>query len=287
LGNLNKVFVVLVTVFSVMIVAVVVTFVANQDNLGNRLQAAKSRIGTLESTAKSAQDLREQLHSRFGAELIKLQQQLTEAGEKQSILNKERALLAADLIKERGLNEQRQIQHSQFMFDVGRLASMLDKFDKELSKMRSKVRDSTTEAITLNEQLMEVTAQAKALERARRNLQQENVRLAKLVQQYEEDLRLQGGLAGARPRKTPEHTPQDHPIYGLITATEPRDDETYAGVNVGSNDGVDKNMKFLISRDGQLVGTLVIDVVEERAAFGKVDLVVDEVAKGDRVISGE
>ncbi len=287
MSNLTKVFVVLVAMFSVMLVAVVVTFVANQGHLGNQLEVAQSQNNVLEKMAKGAQDLREQLIKEFGDQLDELQGQLTEAKEKESIYNTDLALLEANLIKEKGRNERRQAQHSQLVSDIGRLALMLEKFDAELIEMRGKVRESTTEVITLNEQLMEATAQANALERARRSLQEENVKLAKLVQEYEEDVRLLGKVAGRRPKKAPAHASEEYPIYGLITATEQRDDETYAGINVGSIDGVDENMEFLISRDGQLVGTLIIDVVEERAGYGKVDLMVDAVAQGDQVISGE
>jgi hypothetical protein len=66
------------------------------------------------------------------------------------------------------------------------------------------------------------------------------------------------------------------------------EDTTFVQINVGSADGVAKNMKFLVHRGNQLLGTLVITNVDTKASAGKLQVVGPGmlVAQGDAVLTG-
>ena len=80
----------------------------------------------------------------------------------------------------------------------------------------------------------------------------------------------------------------DYLINGQITNISRLDDDTFVELNIGSNDGVEKNMKFRIHRQGDFIANLVVTVVDIDACSGRVTLMDDgqQVTVGDSVQTG-
>ena len=76
------------------------------------------------------------------------------------------------------------------------------------------------------------------------------------------------------------------PIRGQVTRVEQIDDETFVEVNVGTNDGVATNMKFLVHRGSQFLGSLVITNVDVQSSAGRMQLLQGQVAIGDAILTG-
>ncbi len=72
------------------------------------------------------------------------------------------------------------------------------------------------------------------------------------------------------------------PIRGQVTAVE----QDLASISIGSSSGVRKNMKFLVYRNEQYLGDLQITHVEPSESAGRINLRRGLIVKGDSVTTG-
>ena len=290
MSNLTKVFVVLVTILSAMLVAVVVTFVASQDNLKGETDALKTRVQIAQESAISSQHELTTLQQKNDEQNANLRNRAANLQAELNARMSEVAALKSNLVKARGGNERLQVQQEAHTAQISTLASLTDRMDSELGNLRQSLRTSQSSEIEASQQLMAANTKVQALEREVRKLKEEVTALNNTALDYLELLR-RAGITPQDERTSAGVHESDVPIHGSVTAVAEAAGDVYAGVNVGRNDGVNENMKFMVFRgDAQLVGTLVIDVVDERTASGVVTLLVnpdDQVMSGDRVLSGE
>jgi len=88
--------------------------------------------------------------------------------------------------------------------------------------------------------------------------------LARVPAQYRQQISTGDGAAPAQEAATP--------IAGTITDVQSAAGTQLVQVNIGSRDGVEANMKFLVHRDDQYVGTFVVDRVEAAQSAGRMTL---------------
>jgi hypothetical protein len=114
------------------------------------------------------------------------------------------------------------------------------------------------------------------------SLEQDNVQLrgllAKVPAQYRQQITTGEAAQPAAPASVA--------IAGTITDVQSAAGTQLVQVNVGSKDGVEPNMKFLVHRDDQYVGTFVVDRVESAVSAGRMTLTKGEVRSGDQIYSG-
>ena len=290
MDNLTKVFVVLVTILSVMLVAVVVTFVANQENLKAETDALKTRVQIARKAAASSQYELSTLQQQNDVQIANLRNKAANLQDEVNASMSEVAGLNSNLIKAGGDNERLQVQQEAHTAQISTLASLTDRMENELRNLRQSLLTTQSTEIEGSQQLMAAKTKVQALEREVRRLKEEVTALNVTALENAKLLRRAGITRKDVPASVGVHE-SDIPIHGSITAVAEAAGDVYAGVNVGRNDGVNEKMKFMVFRgDAQLVGTLVVDVVDERSASGVVTLLVnpdDQVMKGDRVLSGE
>ena len=290
MDNLTKVFVVLVTILSVMLVAVMVTFVANQENLKAETDALKTRVQIARKAAASSQYELSTLQQQNDVQTANLRNKAVNLQDEVNARMSEVAGLNSNLIKAGGDNERLQVQQEAHTAQISTLASLTDRMENELRNLRQSLLTSQSTEIEGSQQLMAAKTKVQALEREVRRLKEEVTALNVTALENAKLLRRSGITRKDVPASVGVHE-SDIPIHGSITAVAEAAGDVYAGVNVGRNDGVNEKMKFMVFRgDAQLVGTLVVDVVDERSASGVVTLLVnpdDQVMKGDRVLSGE
>lgn len=286
---LTKVFVILVTILSVMLVALIVPFVANTQNFKQMHDEEKAVRMSAERTAALRQgelSAAQQKESELTASLKRQNENLVT---QINVLSQNLADAESQALTERAKN-------SKFEVDLGRLtaanqqyAQITQEVQAELKQRRSKMVDLQTKLIQMSDHNNELQSQLESLTRQVRRIREQTIAL------QEQNAELEGKLAQLPPDvKTALFAEQtqaapfvpETPIKGRVTSISKLDDETFVQVNIGTNDGVEQNMKFLVHRSNQFVATLVITTVDSQAAAGRLELLQGDITVGDSVLTG-
>ena len=168
-------------------------------------------------------------------------------------------------------------------------ANLLTVTTVDLKLTRQTLVDAQTKLVQLGDRNNELESQRDSLNRQVRRLgekmvglEQDNVELrgilAKVPEQYRQEISTgeAGQIAFAA----------TNPIAGTITDVQLAAGTQLVQVDVGSKDGVEANMKFLVHRNDQYVGTFVVDRVESAIAAGRITLSKGQIQAGDQIYTG-
>ena len=75
----------------------------------------------------------------------------------------------------------------------------------------------------------------------------------------------------------------DGDITGQVTAIQDEGQTMLVGLNVGSQDNVRPGMQFVVSRDGQYLGTVVVRSVDQQQAVANILNQRESFQSGDRI----
>jgi len=292
LSILSKIFVVLVTILSVALVAMVVPFVAKTEMLREQLRELEGDKQVADYTAASRQQevnlLRQgesERNSRLTAESLVLKNQITE--------------LATQVGKADADARSAREQSGRLQSDLSRLvaaeqqhADINKSLSDELTLRRKELVTQQTKNIQLADANNSLQAERETLDRQVRRfaeqitLQEDEIaKLEKTLSRVPADIRNQ--LAKGEDEVTTSATFEpETPIRGLVNKVQKVDDSVFIEISVGVNDGVTKNMKFLVHRGNKFLGTLVITAVDAKAAAGKMQFAQEDVVAGDAVLAG-
>jgi myosin heavy subunit len=291
LSVLTKVFVVLVTVLSVLLVALIVPFVANTQNYRQLYESAQSQARGAEVKAASVQaeiNAAQEANALRVAELNNKNQQLT------ATIN----TLQTDLADARANGAKSASDLAKLQADVSRLsaaantsASLLDATRSELSQWREKAVAADTQLIQRADRINQLESTnetlVRSVDRLREQmtaLQEQSKELEKLWASVPESVRQQ--VTGQTASADGGEVASTVAIRGQVTKVETMDDTTFVQLNVGSNDGVRPNMKFLVHKGDQFVGTVMVSAVDANASAGRVTLAQGTITAGDAVLTG-
>ncbi|MCC7145544.1 MAG: hypothetical protein IT443_03790 [Phycisphaeraceae bacterium] len=286
---LTKVLVVLVTVLSVVLVALVVPFVANQEQYKSKYEqeraqrsAAEASARVAESRATAAEENDNELVARYQAE----------ANAKTTQIN----LLQTQLAQARGENESRIGELAQTKADQSRLAAandqlskMLDAMRGELTERRDKMVELELKLVEATDQVNELTSQFQTASVSIRRLREDLAAREETLRDYENRItKLPQDIRDQMMAKTSAAAPYvpEVAIHGQVQKIEAVAGETFAQLNIGKKDQVAENMKFIVYRGDQFLGTLVITLVDEDSSVGRVVLQQGAIANGDAVRTG-
>jgi len=289
LGVLTKVFVVLVTVLSVLLVALIVPFVANTENYKQQLDDAKIAKAAAEEVATLRQNELNAAQSRDSEMITVLKSQAQNLTTQINLLTQQ---LADSEAKARSESE----KLAKFEADWSRLIAtnqqntqMTKELRVELTERREKMVTQQTQMIELADRNNEIESQLEAMTRQVRRVHEQ------LTQLQEQNADLERKLALLPPQwqqkilsEEIEAAPfvPETPIRGQITKIQQLKDELFVQVNVGDNDGVTTNMKFLVHRGNQFLGTLIITTVDAQNSAGRMRLTQGQIAEGDSILTG-
>lgn len=287
---LTKALVVVVTVLSVLLVALVVPFVANQQQYKKQLDearqaevAASTRARIAQQQADNAQEARAALVNQYEtaaqnltATLARLHTQLSEAQAAVAGQAAELAQAKADQSRLAATNQQ--------------IAGMLDATRSELTERRQKMVDLELRLIESNDRVNQLTSQMEtadvSIRRLREDLAQRDqtisdyeARIAKLPQDVRDQMLAQITTAAG------PFMPQTA-IYGQVSRVDNLAGDTFVQLDIGQRDNVAQNMKFVIYRGEQFLGTLVVTLVDQDSAVGRVTLQQGPIKNGDSVRTG-
>lgn len=287
---LTKVFVVLVTILSVVLVALIVPFVANTEDFKKQADAAKAAQILAEQTAALRQSEVRALKEQGVQEVISLK------AERQTLLAQITTMTAkvseaeAAVQKEQADKARSQVELSRLTASHEQFATMFAAMQKELGQRREEMVGQSTKLIELADRINQLESEKEALTRRVRQFREQVVQMEERSGQLETafmklppELRAQvtgDDAATAIPYESPTV------IIGRVTNVQSIADETFVQVDIGKNDGVAPNMKFLVHRGGQFLGNLVITTVDTQSSAGRIQLLQGNIASGDLVRTG-
>jgi flagellar biosynthesis chaperone FliJ len=284
LSTLTKALIVLLTLASIFLCGIVVTYVARANNYKQKyddqvkdLQAAKQLYQTKISTASE--------------DVARAQQQLDEANQKITELEAQKSKIQIDLATAERSSYGCQERLTNLAGVVSGLNQTISSMDQSLKLTREELDKARTEQVKNRKELNEVTAalneksvQADSLESERRRLLEEN---SALEQQ----------LAGAgKSGKMPSVQPVTPAPAGVRSAPPVTNQVSLTGkiteinlknnlvtVSLGSADGVRTGMRFHVVRGDTFVCDIVITNVDVDRSAGTLQLIRQQPQVGDTV----
>ncbi|MHC4988079.1 MAG: hypothetical protein ACYTFX_06235 [Planctomycetota bacterium] len=271
---LTKILAVLLSVFSLLLVGMVVTFVGNSNNYKASYEEQITLNAVMQGTVTEATRQYNELVKKSGELQKNLQDEILN-------LKAEKDLLASELRKSERLSMQYQNQANSMTSvlagldqSVKNLLASLTKTQKELDEARAEGIKSQKELNQMTSDLYEKIVQLQSIEAERRRLLEQKTELEK-----------QAATVGT-PREivapvTPLPNQMASPavaapagtdIKGLIVEIE----GNLVTLSVGSADGVAKNMVFHVTRGDRFVCDVIITNVDINRSAGTLDLVVQQ-----------
>lgn len=286
MSTLTKILIVLLTIASIFLCGIVVTYVANADNYREKYTRQKSERDSLKEKTDS---LTEQLNNKI-AEKDALEDKLNR---EIASLNTQITKFKADLQK---MNDENKI----LVQRLTDMASVVETSSQTAGTQGQLLKDSLAELKSLDSQRIKLTAELEdtsetLLEKLAiiQNLETEKKRL------IEEKLELQGRLdkilqpTGKAPapvipvtpekdvaRPTPVIT-QKIGLKGMITAVDLKN--KMASISIGSADGVKDGMKFHVTRGDKFICDILIIDTDTEEAVGAIELMQEQPKAGDTV----
>ena len=256
---LTRFFVITVTLLSVALVAVVVPFVAKTEDYRSQVEEARNLRVRAEMTARLRDAEVAQVQERVAKQLTDLsheKQTLTaEVARLSEELNTSRALLAT--AKAENANNGANLahlsaSHEQFALIVESMRKELNERRGQALEQQKKIIELADESDRLKAELDSLTRQVRQYQETTVALEDRNADLEKMLGRLDPAIRQQiegQDVAGATVRPFMP----DYLIDGQVTKIARLDDETFVELNIGSNDGVEKNMKFRIPRGDDFI----------------------------------
>lgn len=289
MSTLTKILIILLTISSIFLCGIVVTYVANADNYRQKYNKLKVRDDELSEKAK---DLTKQVN-----------EQITKSEQLEDKLNAEITSLKAETDKlQINLNNSER-EKAVLLQKVGSMASVVEttsqtakqqtqlfeKAQEELEKVRA---EQIKQKKALNEtsaSLLEKMAIIETLEAEKKRLAEEKTELRSRLDQL---LRPTGEVAVApvpvtprkeiaRPRLTTPPAVEAIGLKGLVTEVDLKN--KMASISIGAADGVKEGMKFHVTRGDEFICDILILDVDTEEAVGILELVEQQPRVGDNV----
>lgn len=287
MSNPTKILIVLLTLSSIFLCGIVVTYVGNSENYRKKYNELKSerdglnsKVRNLTKKVNEKTEEMQQAEDKLAAEISSLREAASQAQNSLKDSEREKSLLlqkvsnfASEVDAFRQTNEQQGL--------------LLQKTLEELNTLRAeqiKERKELTETTT---SLIEKMAIIETLEAEKRQLIEEKF---ELQSRLGEVLQPTGRTVTAavpvtqRPETARAAAPAvgvDTGLKGLVTKLDLKN--SLASVSIGSADGVREGMKFHVTRGDEFVCDILIIDTDTEEAVGVLDLVQQQPRIGDNV----
>lgn len=275
--TLTKIFIVLQALLSIFILALVVPFAMNQNHwqgevqkLDGALQTASKNL-TAEQVKNSATE-QQNLNDldALKSSVLTLQQELNTRDQQ---LIDVRSRVADSNISA----TEARAQIDTLSATVNTMAQIIEEQGTEITSRRNESLETQKRSIELEDSLRDALLQLQVAIQGTKILQEQLVRCQ------------EGGKGpnGDDGPDRPDYLPSPL-VQGQVLQIEQDGAGTrYAIVDLGSRDGLTENMRFLLSRDTQFVGYLVLTTVDINRSVGRIELEQPEgVQVSDAVIGG-
>ena len=278
MSTLTKVLIVLLTIASIFLCGIVVTYVASAENYKERYdlsqRSQRSAVTAKEKIIEewnAAQEKMAEARTKLNADVAALQSQITSLkGE------------VTDALRERDDARRRREDYETLLAanaKTGELHAQLQKeaqdaqvaLEAEQTRLKDHLEDVTK---ALNEKLaivMQLEAKLKGLAEEKAALQG---KMDQFLAQYGKITAQAVPVTAIREAARVAPPATDIDLKGLLTDVDPKNN--IAELSIGAADGVKKNMRFHVTRGDKFVCDFVVLDVEPEKALGWLELLPDK-----------
>lgn len=287
MSTLTKILIVLLTLSSIFLCGIVVTYVANADNYREKYTNIRSDRDSLDKKLKAKTkeaneyiDQKQQLEDKLRSEIATLSAKVGKLEGNLRDVERERASLLAKVESWTSITKD-------FYTTTDKQGTLLKNTLDELKRIQA-------EQIKQRKQLNETTAELVERMAIVEQLQAENRRLleekTELRARLDSILRPAGEAVAELVTVTPEKTIRRRRtgpatmqigLKGLVMDVDM--ENSLVEISIGSADGVKEGMKFYITRGEEFICDILIYDVEPEKAVGLLDLVSKRPKAGDDV----
>ncbi len=296
MSMLTKAFVVLVTVLSVLTVALFASFAATIGDKKGEIASLQQSLAEQETTTKLAANKLETIVPPLKQKIAALQTENSDLKSQAEQLQGQLAAVQSELNEKTAQGESVTADLKGLTAAYNQTSELLKNVTDELKQRREeavsnqrqlieradRIAGQDSQLASLNRQVRRFKERMNAMDAARARAEQ---RLTMIPVEVREKYINEGQQTNTKVVVTPEV-----PISGQVTGVSGDQGQQLLEVNVGSSDGVKKNVEFMVYRGTdqgvQLLGSLLIERVEPDSAVGRMTLVQGDVQSGDRVYAG-
>jgi TolA-binding protein len=290
LSTLTKTLIVLLTVFSIFLCGLVVTYVANVDNYKQKYDTLYNDFRAAKENEKDAQrQLREKIEEtdrqkeQLNGEISSLTMMIGELEAKLDKFTRENAMLLqkvssmASLVEAANQTAQQQTK-------------LFEDAEKELAGVRAEQIKQRNELKETTDALIEKIAIVSTLQEKNKQMLEEKTelqtKLDQLLRQYGRVIAPPTPVTPRREIARPAPAPampvtKDIGLKGLVTAVDL--ENSLAEISIGTADGVRNEMKFHVTRGDKFICDILILDVDSDRAVGILELVQQPPRVGDSV----
>jgi hypothetical protein len=276
LSTLTKVLIVLLTIFSIFLCGIVVTYVSHAENQKDRADNLQKRVGSAERMKEAAdkgklaaEEAAQQSANEAKLKIAEKEAQITDLMGKIEALNTQKTRVEQDMAEARAkaaidanlaasLNQQYTADETEIK---GLKAEKIQR-DKELAELQAELMAKLT-------QLAQRDEEKKQLAEANQDLRD---RLDQYLQKYgvmATSSRVATAATGSALPVAPQPS-RDILLKGLVSGVDLQNN--VAQISLGSASGVKPNMTFHVMRGEQFICDIVIQRVDPDKAIGRLNV---------------
>jgi len=276
LSPLTKAFVVLVTVLSILLVALVVPFVAKTGTLTNEISTLQTQVQVAEAAATTSRAETTRLLAVQSGGNADLEAAV-------NTLRSENLRLAQQLATANAAEQQAANELAKASATKTIMAQSGDRLTELVQDRTQALAEAQNELVTTKKANAELVMRNNELDA------QVNTLTASLRLMKERMAGAGGGPAassytGAGSARVADNSKT---VRGNVSDVESTNGITLIQINVGANDGLQPGSKVLIYRGGDVyVATAVVDTVDGNVSVARVNQSNDSIRAGDSVLAG-
>jgi seryl-tRNA synthetase len=286
LNTLTKILIVLLTLSSIFLCGIVVTYVANADNYRqkyNDLKADKDSLSKkVEGLTKQVNEKieqKKQLEDRLNSKVISLKGEVSELQTNLDNAEREKAALLQKVNNWTSITKD-------FYQTTDKQGQLLKNTLDELNKVQAEQIRQRKELNETTAALVEKMAIIETLEAENKRILEERTELQNRLDQFLQPI---GKIAAEPVPVTPREAvarpaipeARDIALQGLITAVDLKN--SLASISIGTADGVKEGMRFHVTRGDKFLCDILIIDVDTEEAVGVLELVQQQPKVGDNV----
>jgi cell shape-determining protein MreC len=288
LSTLTKILIVLLTLSSIFLCGIVVTYVANADNYRGKYADIRSDKDGLDKKLKAKTDeangyirQKQQVEDNLRSEIASLKAKIDKLEGDLGNVERERASLLAQVESWTSITKD-------FYTTNDKQGTLLQNTLDELKRVQAEEIKHRKELSETTAQLVEKMAIIEQLQIDTKRLLEERTELQAKLDSF---LRPAGKTAAGAVPVTPEKakvmpaepttTTTQISLKGLVTNVDLKN--SLVEISVGSADGVKEGMKFYVTRGEEFICDILIYDVEAEKAVGLLNMVSKEPKAGDNV----
>lgn len=281
---LTKIFIVLVSLLTVLLVPLVVVYAHNENSYQSRYLSAEAQAASLRSALEAAKAGYGAAEMRKNAQIESLGATNLELRRQADRLEVQNRSLEARSADAESMDAEIHSQLSTLTSSVAAGQELTESLIDELRGLRREALASERQKVELDEHLRDTQAKLDAAIEARRALQEELQRLrdehAKALDTVAQYLARNGPLEGGPAAGDFRDRPIDKDLDARILSVRRTADQTLAEIDAGSRDGVKEGWVMTIGSNGAFMGNLRIISVDINRATGVVELEQTPITNG-------